>query len=301
MILSGRKIASDAKKTRAPIRDMISKIKIRIFVITAIALSAVAVFFSLLSTLVFISNAGARCFIPDCEKSDLSDVLEKEVLSEEDYLFIYSQTGLKKPGVDRCLAAGRAGREKIKRISEDYFSAHKCYDSKFAPLSYANVMEDNIEECVLEVGDIILTSSTEVLGVRVGHAGLVVDAERRRIVTAFGYGKKSGMGFVSSFTNHRDFIIFSPKASAETKRKVAEYAKKSLTGIKYSLFVGIRYPKSALKRTNCAHLVWYAYNRFGVDLDSDGGRMVSVGDLAECDKLEVIQTFGFPFGRGGDF
>jgi len=39
--------------------------------------------------------------------------------------------------------------------------------------------------------------------------------------------------------------------------------------------------------------VWYAYNKFGVDLDSNGGMLAMVRDIALSDKAEVVQSFGF--------
>jgi hypothetical protein len=39
--------------------------------------------------------------------------------------------------------------------------------------------------------------------------------------------------------------------------------------------------------------VWYAWQVFGYDLDSDGGRLVTVEDIWESDLLEIVQVYGF--------
>lgn len=53
---------------------------------------------------------------------------------------------------------------------------------------------------------------------------------------------------------------------------------------------------SPLAGTQCAHLVWYAYQHFGYDLDSDGGLLVTPRDLYESPLLEVVQIYGLPMG-----
>jgi hypothetical protein len=39
-------------------------------------------------------------------------------------------------------------------------------------------------------------------------------------------------------------------------------------------------------------LVWYAYQRFGYDLDSDGGFLVTPKDISDSEELIIIQKFG---------
>ena len=75
-----------------------------------------------------------------------------------------------------------------------------------------------------------------------------------------------------------------------------EFAYNNLLGIPYRLATGIlskKYNPDKLKGTQCAHLVWYAYKKFGVDLDSNGGAIVKPQDMALSDKVEVVQAFGF--------
>ena len=49
---------------------------------------------------------------------------------------------------------------------------------------------------------------------------------------------------------------------------------------------------SCLLYTSCAHLVWEAYQSTGLDLDSDGGKIVTVKDLANSEYLDVVQVYG---------
>ncbi len=49
----------------------------------------------------------------------------------------------------------------------------------------------------------------------------------------------------------------------------------------------------ALSGTQCAHLVWYAYKQFGIDLDSDGGLFVTPYDIQNSPYLEIVQSYGY--------
>lgn len=91
-------------------------------------------------------------------------------------------------------------------------------------------------------------------------------------------------------------MILRPKFPKEFREQVAEYAKENLLGVKYSFAVGIlskKYNEDSFTRTQCAHLVWYAYRHFGVDLDSNGGLVVTPPEMANSPYVEVVQIYGF--------
>ena len=100
---------------------------------------------------------------------------------------------------------------------------------------------------------------------------------------------------ISAFTTTASFMIFRPIVEAEKRLEVAKYAQENLVGVPYSFFRGIltkKFPKS-LKNTQCAHIVWYAYKKFGIDLDSDGRGLVTPQDLANSKQVELVQVYGF--------
>ncbi len=87
----------------------------------------------------------------------------------------------------------------------------------------------------------------------------------------------------------------SPMFTQEERAKVADYAKEELVDVPYSFFPGIftkKFPKK-LKNTQCSHIVWYAYKKFGIDLDSDGRGLVTPQDLANSKHVELVQVYGF--------
>ena len=85
-------------------------------------------------------------------------------------------------------------------------------------------------------------------------------------------------------------------ASREERKEIASWAGNNLRGIEYSLFTGFFNAKdqsSDPKTTHCSHLVWQAFKRFGYDIDSDGGPLVTCNDIARSELLEVVQVYGF--------
>jgi uncharacterized protein YycO len=90
-------------------------------------------------------------------------------------------------------------------------------------------------------------------------------------------------------------MILRPKIPAEKKQEIVNYATENLYGLPYRFTLGIFYRKfpENLRVSQCAHLVWYAYNKFGYDLDSDGGGIVKPQDMVCSDYVEVVQAYGF--------
>ncbi len=158
----------------------------------------------------------------------------------------------------------------------------------------------------LEPGDIILTSTCHTYGWRNGHAALIVPGNR--ILQSFTLGEdsdailRSSSNGVQWFQSASNFMVLRLKgADAETRYDLAEHALHELSGIPYSLIVGIFMPKdqgTAPKGTHCSHLVWQAYKNAGYDIDYDGGPVCTTRDIANSPYLEVIQYYGFDPTKG---
>ena len=234
---------------------------------------------------------------PDYEKEDISAVLEKETLDEADYALLYAQTGLTKIGVDGLLQENPAsGKAKMLKIQDFYFKKHTVSCDRFNPYTYSETIEAHAPLGRLEDGDIIVSATTHVSGFRLGHAALIIDGKNERMAEAFGPGSKSEITSVHSFTNLADFMILRPKFDKEFREQVAAYAKDNMIGADYNFSIGIlskKYNEEKFTRTQCAHLVWYAYRHFGVDLDSNGGLVVTPPEIANSPYVEVVQIFGF--------
>lgn len=234
---------------------------------------------------------------PDYEKEEISAVLEKETLDEADYALLYAQTGLTKIGVDGLLQENPAsGKAKMLKIQDFYFKKHTVSCDRFNPYTYSETIEAHAPLGHLEDGDIIVSATTHVSGFRLGHAALIIDGKNERMAEAFGPGSKSEITSVHSFTNLADFMILRPKFDKEFREQVAAYAKDNMIGADYNFSIGIlskKYNEEKFTRTQCAHLAWYAYRHFGVDLDSNGGLVVTPPEIANSPYVEVVQIFGF--------
>ncbi len=228
---------------------------------------------------------------PDYAETDISDILAKSSLDESDYDLLFRQTGLTKTGIDRCLKRGADGVKKILTIQENYFTEYRVETDYFAPFCAADYIGGNAEACYLSDGDIIVTPATLFSGYRIGHAAIVTDGERSRILAATRYGARSSFSTVKEFTKRPAFAILSPKADEAVKKSVAEYAESNLSGKRYGIAAGIFGGRNKCEITQCAHLVRYAYKKFGIDLG--GGLIVTPDNLFRSDKTELVQVFGY--------
>ena len=234
-----------------------------------------------------------KCWHPDYERVDLSGILNKSELTDGDYELIFNQTGLTQIGTDRILARGEDGKRRLLKIQDDYFAEHKVKGEIYAPLICSDKIDASVTSVYLEDGDIIITSSTHFSGWRIGHAGLVTSGARGEVLQASSYGTESGTGNIRDFTGRVNFLVLSPKADDELKSEVVQFALSNLKGKRYSVTAGLFSDKNKINATQCAHLVWFAYKKYGIDLDGNGGKLVTPRDVANSPEVELVQTFGF--------
>jgi len=148
----------------------------------------------------------------------------------------------------------------------------------------------------LQPGDIILTLSTHSLGWRHGHAGLILDAET--VLECTTWGKDSTIAGIDHWKTYADCTVLRVKGVTDKQQQqVVTYAKEHLCGVPYHLSAGFIGEKDLDVEDSrfglqCAYLVWYAWNHFGYDLDSDGGRLVTTQDILDSELLEVVESFG---------
>ncbi|MBE7036068.1 MAG: hypothetical protein E7403_02100 [Ruminococcaceae bacterium] len=258
-------------------------------------------------TLVVISDYFLAVEQIKTEYCDLTEVLQKEKLTEEEYGLIFSQTGLGRPAV-----------EDIRLQSSDFDSAIKAFQTQnlqtiqwkqdfiFFPTTTAEQLRDTenkeierrLELPPLKKGDILLTRSTKTLLYRHGHSALLLDPEREKTVEALMIGSDSDVLRVDSWRYYPTLLVLRPKNIDEkTVEKVTSYAEEKLVGVPYHLLTGVlkkdKTDLDLVDYTHCAHLVWQAYQQAGIDLDSDEGWMVTPRDIANSSELEVVFSFGF--------
>lgn len=234
---------------------------------------------------------------------ELESVAEKAELTEEDYRLIFLQTGLGKPAVDDF------------RKNDNFYQVLKMFQEQkmipayyerrylFFPTTTADVLvdEEGRIRCLklppLEDGDIIITKSTKTLIYRHGHAALVTDGETKTTMEAMMLGTDSTYTSARSLGSYATLMILRPKSDDKSREAALEYARRNLLGVPYHLTAGFfdkdKTDDKHVDSTHCSHLVWQAYKAAGVDLDTDGGWLVSPCDISSSKNLEVVFSYGF--------
>lgn len=247
-------------------------------------------------------------------QSELKSILAKPFLKKEDYQKITAQTGFSAKLIQALKDAGR--EDEIYTAQQLFFQPVKIRCKTGTILTREEYIIDESNNPIMgmkipmvEEGDILVTNCSHCLGWRNGHAGIVVDADKRLLLEAQVLGKPSCLTSLEHWQYYPSFLVLRLKdADKQTRQAIAEYAKTKLIDIDYHLtaFTNKTMPQTILSDTllkdekpisgtQCAHLIWYAYYQAGYDLDSDGGYIVTPADLAESPLLEVIQFYGISY------
>ena len=228
-------------------------------------------------------------FVPDYPWVTLTEESSDET--------VFLQTGLSRSAAERLSASGGLGA--LRQAQDDFFTppARQC-----DPLLGWFTREDRREApsgiplADLRPGDVLVTLSTHSLGWRHGHAGLVIDGDT--VLECAAWGSLSLCQSPEYWRTYTSYAVLRVKdASPALRQEVADYAKEHLCSVPYRLTAGWIGPKAPEPEDwqfglQCAYLVWYAWARFGYNLDSDGGRLVTVSDLLRSDLVEVVQLQG---------
>ncbi len=233
---------------------------------------------------------------------NLDFLCNQETFSEQDYNFIFSQTGLGKPAVDALKKESDDFKATLLSFQEQRFlKANQKRHYLFFPTTIADILEEDgnyrhLKLPPLETGDILITKSTKTLLYRHGHAAIVVDAGRGLVVEAMMLGVPSAITRTDGWEAYATLMVLRPKEK-EKGEQAAEYAKTHLRGVPYHLLAGLfqkdKSGSESVDVTHCSHLVWQAYRAAGVELDSDGGWLVTPCDISYDSDLELVFAYGF--------
>ena len=213
------------------------------------------------------------------------------LLAEGDLEALSLQTGLS-PAALKALLAQDGGTARIAACQAALFAQRpvECRGFIGGLLSREDCLaEESLLPPLapLEQGDLLVTFSTHTLGWRHGHAGLALDG--RTVLEAVQPFQDSAAFPAEHWQTYAHFLILRVRdASPEERAAAAELAGTQLLGVPYSFLCGFRDSGGC----HCAYLPWYAWSSLGYDLDSDGGRLVTVADLAASPYLEVVQAAG---------
>ena len=252
--------------------------------------------------------------LPSYARQPIEETLKKPALSASDYEFLYRQTGLSQAGILRLKekSASEAAFEKSMlefqdalflecEIGHEFVSPVTLRDYAVTTSENGSSAEFYAPLVPLENGDVLVTSVCHTLGWRHGHSALVVEAGNETVLESVAPGRNSTVTFGGAFwfRESPNFMVLRLKneyRSLADPEQVAAAAKNTLYDLPYSFTVGFFSKKDQgekPKHTHCSHLVWQAYKSFGVDIDGNGGALVTSRDIARSDRLEVVQVYGF--------
>lgn len=240
---------------------------------------------------------------PDYQKENLTEVLNKETLSDEDYKKLFYQTGLGKSAVDELLSRN-GGKDEIISFQDNFFRNNDVLCESIGIITSQESFVNNdgkpmygFNLAPYENGYVLVTKATHSLGWRHGHAAIITDAEKGETLEAVILGTNTMLQNINKWRVYPSFMMLKLKdTSPETLDEIAKFAKANLNDVPYGLFVGLLSSKNPspgqLRSTQCSHLVWYPFMQHGYDVDYDGSWLVTPKDIANSDLFEVVQIYG---------
>lgn len=239
---------------------------------------------------------------PGYSEKDISEVLEKNQLSAEDYKLLFYQTGLGKPAIDDLMKNKEKGIKLILQFQDNFFKKKNVLCEKIGIItSQESFVNDNgkyiygFDLAPYKNGYVLITKATHSLGWRHGHAAIVTGAEKGQTLEAVLLGTNSQFQNINKWRIYPSFMMLKLKnTSQKTLNEIASFARKNMYNIPYSLTVGLTSSKDPknVTATQCSHLVWYPFKQFGYDVDSDDSWLVTPKDIANSDLFEIVQIYG---------
>ena len=231
---------------------------------------------------------------PNYEKKDITSILKKDTLSDDDYMLIYKQTGVSPKTVKELIKDGDL--QLLSDIQELFF---KKPDFKKNYIAYPITAEERNNGqytplVPLKKGDILVTFNTQTLDWRHGHLGLVLNDSGTVLLEHMAIGETSCTTDAFYWGTYPSFMVLR-HPDRDVAENAADYARENLVDIPYDIFAGIiKKDKTGEDNpaSHCSHIVWQAYKSQGIDIDANKGPIVTPRDISNSKELQVVQIFG---------
>lgn len=241
------------------------------------------------------SNTLQEFYIVPYEKQDISRLIRNEKISDEEFSTIFRQTGVSPKAAKELIKS--KDFQKLDKLNDLYFEKP---DIKREYILFPITAEEknSLQKTPLvnlKKGDILVTFNTHTLDWRHGHCGIVLDEKEDVLLEHMSVGVTSCKTSAKDWGEYPGFIVLR-YPEKKTAAKAAEYAEKHLLNIKYNIFAGVlkkdKSDEAVPTSSHCSHIVWQAYKTAGIDIDENGGFVVTPKDIAMSDKLEIVQIYG---------
>ncbi|MCR4593759.1 MAG: hypothetical protein K5761_01745 [Clostridiales bacterium] len=236
------------------------------------------------------------------EIEEVSSLIKSDkTFSEEDYIRIFEYTGLGQAAVDKLRKEG--AEDTILYYGHNFQKESNYLCNRHGVLTYDEYLSDENERLIwspdfadLQNGDILITLSIHTFGYRHGHAAIVVDADRGLLAHSVRFGVNSRTDSINEYRKYPLVAVLRLKGNSEkTGQEIADYINEHMMDIPYNMLAGTskEIKGEAPGSTQCAHYLWYAYKKYGFDINSDGGWLVTPTDILESDEFDIVQIYGF--------
>ena len=227
-------------------------------------------------------------------KQDISEVLQKDNLTDDDYMLIFRQTGISPHSSKKLVQKGDL--DFLQDMNDLYFKIPEIQKDYIAfPVTASEVNTSyTVPFADIKRGDILVTFNTHTLDWRHGHCAIVIDEKNGLLLEHMSIGNPSCITNIKYWGEYPGFVVLR-YPDENIAKKAADYAENHLVGIDYDVFAGmIKKDKTGQQNpsSQCAHIVWQAYKSVGADIDSTSDAFVIPKDIAMSDKLKLVQIYG---------
>lgn len=200
--------------------------------------------------------------------------------------------GVAKAKIDmnKFLESDKLAVQKIEKTYTSRIKRDKIWLDR-DPLAY--IIRERGSSRVGLPGDVLVSLDSASLSMIIGHAAIVSHSSDTTIESFKGNYSPLGIDGVQYYTNvwHNKkgaFWLRAKRASSSLNTGAVNYASNQV-GKPYNMNF---FDKERTDSFYCSQLVWQSWFAVGIDIDSNGGGVVSPSDIVNSDNLYMVERVG---------